>query len=111
MAGAQTRLDRRRELELRRPCRRGASVGGRLPGRCAMERRRGRKELVRAGEVAPVVPADSGRDLAGPRSGADLRRPRLLNDPTSPASPLSPVSQLAPLTSPLAGEVAERSEA
>jgi epoxyqueuosine reductase len=46
-----------------------------------MERRRGREELVRTGEVAPVVPADSGRDLAGRRSGADLRRPRLLNDP------------------------------
>ena len=35
---------------------------GRLSGRCAVERRRGREELVRAGEVAPVVPSAAGRD-------------------------------------------------
>ena len=48
-----------------------ASVGGRLSGRCAMERRRGGEELVRAGEVAPVVPPAAGRDLAGPGAGAE----------------------------------------
>ena len=48
--------------DLRRSRRGRASVGGGLSGRCAMERRRGGEELVRAGEVAPVVPSDPGRD-------------------------------------------------
>ena len=36
-----------------------------------MERRRGVEELVRAREIAPVVPPDPGRDLAGPGAGAE----------------------------------------
>ena len=70
-------------MTLRRSRRGRASVGGRLSGRCAMERRRGREELVRAGEVAPVVPSDPGRDVAGPGAGAELRQSRLLNDPAA----------------------------
>jgi epoxyqueuosine reductase len=45
-----------------------------------MERRRGVEELVRAREIAPVVPSDPGRDLAGPGAGAGLHQPRLLSD-------------------------------
>ncbi len=62
LAGAHARLARRRAAELRRSGRGRAPVGGRLSGRCAVERRRSREELVRAGEVAPVVPSDPGRD-------------------------------------------------
>ena len=43
------RLACRRTDELRRSCCRSPSVGGRLPGRCAVERRRSREELVRDG--------------------------------------------------------------
>jgi epoxyqueuosine reductase len=45
-----------------------------------MERRRSGEELVRAREVAPVVPSDPGRDLAGTDPGRDLHRPRLLSE-------------------------------
>ena len=74
--------------ELRRSRRGRASVGGGLSGRRAMDRRRGIEELVRAGEVATVVPPAAGRDVAGPRSGDELRRPGLLksgflSDPAS----------------------------
>jgi epoxyqueuosine reductase len=44
-----------------------------------MERGRERKDLVRAGEVAPGVPAAVGRRTAGLGRGAVVRRPRLLN--------------------------------
>ena len=72
-------------MSYRRSCRRRASVGGGLSGRCAMERRRGREELVRAGEVAPVVPPDPGRDAgrawrrrrATPTSTSERSRPRI----------------------------------
>jgi epoxyqueuosine reductase len=48
-----------------------------------MERRRSRQELVRAGEVATLVPAAAGRG-GGRHSGVeDLRQPRLLNDPAA----------------------------
>jgi len=46
-----------------------------------MERRRGVEELVRARQIAPVVPSDPGRDLAGPGAGAGLHQSRLLSDP------------------------------
>src|SRR5262249_47192963 len=81
--GAHPRLACRRQHDVCRSRRRRPSIGGRLPGRCAMERRRGREELGREGEVAPLVPADSGRDLAGAPPRADLLRPRLLSDPAS----------------------------
>ena len=42
-----------------------ASVGCRLSGRCAVDRGRSRKDLVRAGEVAALVPAAAGRSGAG----------------------------------------------
>src|SRR4051812_48378484 len=83
MAGAHPRLAGRRPDEPRRPRCRRASVGGGLSGRCAMDRRRGVEELVRAGEIAPVVPPDPGRDVAGPGAGAGLHQPRLLSDPAT----------------------------
>jgi len=46
-----------------------------------MERRRAGEGLVRAGEVAALVPADPGRDAGGHPAVGNLRRPRLLNDP------------------------------
>ena len=67
--------------ELCRSCRGRASVGGGLSGRRAMERRRSREELVRAGEVAPVVPADPGRD-----AGRRCRRRRPTPTSTSERS-------------------------
>ena len=62
LAGAPAELACRRADELCGSRGGRASVGGRLSGRCAVDRGRGRKELVRAGEVAPVVPAAAGRD-------------------------------------------------
>jgi epoxyqueuosine reductase len=44
-----------------------------------MERGRERKDLVRAGEVAPGVPSVARRHAAGARTLAVVRRPRLLN--------------------------------
>src|SRR5271169_1832419 len=44
-----------------------------------MERRRDRQELVRAGKVAPELPAASRRNRGGIAAGAELRRSRLLN--------------------------------
>src|SRR4029077_20866550 len=55
-----------------------ASLGRRLSGRCAVERGRSRKDLVRAGEIAPVVPSAPGRGRSGDSGVADLRGPRLL---------------------------------
>jgi epoxyqueuosine reductase len=46
-----------------------------------MERRRGGEDLVRASEIAPVVPRHPGRSGAGRAAIEDLRRPRLLSDP------------------------------
>jgi epoxyqueuosine reductase len=48
-----------------------------------MERRRNGEGLVRAGEIAPVVPADSGRHDARRAGGGELRRSRLLTDPAA----------------------------
>ena len=50
----------------------------RLFGRRAVGRERNRQNLVRAGEVATVVPASPGRSAAGDRAQRDLRRSRLL---------------------------------
>jgi epoxyqueuosine reductase len=44
-----------------------------------MERGRERKDLVRAGEIAPGVPPAVGRHAAGARARAVVRRPRFLN--------------------------------
>src|SRR5262249_49388690 len=60
-----------------------APAGSRLSGRCAVERRRSREELVRAGEITPVVPADPGRDAGRHSAVDDLRGPRLLSDPAA----------------------------
>ena len=78
LAGAHARLACRRPAELGRPCRGGASVRRRLPGRCAVERRRSRQELVRAGKVAAVVPRDAGRHAGRAAAGGKLRQSRLL---------------------------------
>src|SRR5262249_47457517 len=83
LAGAFARLARRQSDDLRRSCRRCAPVGGRLPGRCAGERRRGREELVRAGQVTTLVPADAGRDARRDSAVEDLRGSRLLSDPSA----------------------------
>jgi epoxyqueuosine reductase len=45
-----------------------------------MERRRGREDLVRASQVATVVPSDPGRNAGRHSAVSDLRRPRLLSD-------------------------------
>jgi epoxyqueuosine reductase len=45
-----------------------------------VERRRDREDLVRAGEVAPLVPAAAGRDDGGNPAVEHLRGSRLLND-------------------------------
>src|SRR5262245_38111098 len=46
-----------------------------------MERGRSRQELVRADQVAAVVPSDSRRHASGRAAVAELRRPGLLSDP------------------------------
>jgi epoxyqueuosine reductase len=48
-----------------------------------VERKRSREELVRAGEVAPVVPAAADRHPRRRPAVEDLRRPRLLTDPAA----------------------------
>ncbi len=48
-----------------------------------MERGRGRQDLVRAGEVATVVPPDPGRDRRGDSGVRNLRQPRFLNEPAA----------------------------
>src|SRR3954466_3990067 len=55
-----------------------ASVGRGLFGRCAVERGRGSKDLVRAPEIAPVVPSAAGRNRAGRSGLTNIREPRLL---------------------------------
>jgi epoxyqueuosine reductase len=50
-----------------------------------VERGRGSKDLVRAREVAPVVPPAAGRNGAGHSGLGELRRPRLLNHEIKPA--------------------------
>src|SRR5438477_1688046 len=72
----------RRADELRRSCSGRASFGRRLPGRCAVERGRSSKDLVRAGEVAPVVPSAAGRDSPGNSGIGDVRGPRFLDPPS-----------------------------
>src|SRR5437763_5754224 len=83
MVGAYARLARRQPPELRRSRRRRAHFSSGLSGRRAMDRRRSREDLVRAGEVAAVVPPDPGRDAVGTPTVANLRRPRLLSDPAA----------------------------
>jgi epoxyqueuosine reductase len=46
-----------------------------------MERRRGRQELVRAGEVAALVPGDPGRHAGRAAAGEELRGSGFLTDP------------------------------
>ena len=88
LAGADAELSRRRPADLCGPRRRGASFGDRLSGRRAMERGRRGKGVVRAGEIAPVVPPAAER-MAGGRAGvADLRGPRLLNKPSNSPPPI-----------------------
>src|SRR5262245_16518148 len=81
MVAAQARLAGRRAAELCRSRRRGAPVDTRLSGRCAMDRERSRQELVRADQVASVVPADPRRHASESAAVAELRRSRLLSDP------------------------------
>ena len=81
LAGADARLAGRQPVDLCRSCRGCASVSRRLSGRSAVERRRSGKELVRAGEVPSLVPADPGRHAGRPSAVENLRRPRFLKDP------------------------------
>src|ERR1700694_5622472 len=80
MAGEQSRLACRRAPDLCRSGRGGASLGGRLSRRCAMERERDGKGLVRAGEIATLVPADSNGRRGRPAAVRKLRQSRFLND-------------------------------
>ena len=66
------------QLELCRSGGGGASVGRRLSGRCAVGRRRDSEELVRADQIAPVVPRAAGRKTVRPDAVADLRQSRFL---------------------------------
>jgi epoxyqueuosine reductase len=54
-----------------------------------VERRRSDKELVRAGEIAPVVSHDPGRHAGRHSAVKDLRRPRLLSEPAAIRSALA----------------------
>jgi epoxyqueuosine reductase len=54
-----------------------------------VERKRGREELVRAGEVAPVVPPAAGRHPRRDPAVEDLRGSRFLNDPAALKSALA----------------------
>jgi epoxyqueuosine reductase len=54
-----------------------------------VERERGRQDLVRAREVAPVVPSAAGGDTGRDRAVADLRRPGFLSDPEAIRSALA----------------------
>src|SRR5437870_10186162 len=56
-----------------------ASVGRGLSGRCAVERGRGSKDLVRAREVTPVVSSLADRSGAGNTGVTELRGPRFLD--------------------------------
>src|SRR5215213_6950333 len=56
-----------------------AFVGRRLSRRCAVERGRGSKDLVRAREIAPVVSPAADRNGTRHSAVGDLRRPRLLD--------------------------------
>src|SRR5271154_5011002 len=68
----------RRPADLRRPRGGGAPILHRLSGRRAVGRERNRQDLVRADEVAPVVPPPAGRAAAGDDAEHRLRRSRLL---------------------------------
>src|SRR5205085_12161153 len=58
-----------------------------------MGRRRGRQELVRAPEVASLVPSDPERDGRRHPAIEDLRGPRLLNEGTIRGVPLNALSK------------------
>src|SRR5262249_9172680 len=81
LADAGAHVACRRAAEPCRPGRGRPFVGRRLSRRRAVERRRGRKDLVRAREIATVVPDDPGRHPAGHSAVGDLRGSRFLNDP------------------------------
>src|SRR5262249_34189890 len=83
LAGAHARLAGRGTDELRRSRGGRPSLGGRLSGRRAMERRRSREDLVRADQVAPVVPSDAGRDAGGNPAVEDPPPPPLLDHPAA----------------------------
>src|SRR5271166_4718115 len=68
----------RRPADLRRPRGGGAPFLHRLLGRRAVGRERNRQDLVRADEVAPLVPAPSRRAATGDGAKRHLRRSRLL---------------------------------
>src|SRR3984957_3464531 len=74
----EPQLAGRRSAELCRPRGGGASVLRRLSGRRAVGRERNGQDLVRADEVAPLVPSAPGRAVAGHDSERRLRGSRLL---------------------------------
>ena len=75
---SRPQLAGRRPADLRRSRGGGASVLHRLSGRRAVGRERNRQGLVRADEVAAVVPPAPGRAAAGDDAERRLRRSRLL---------------------------------
>jgi epoxyqueuosine reductase len=59
-----------------------------------MERRRGSEELVRAGEVAALVPSAAGRDAGRNSAGQELRRPGFLTNSDEIKTALSAQAKL-----------------
>jgi epoxyqueuosine reductase len=59
-----------------------------------VERRRSSQELVRAGEVAAVVPSAAGGDAGRDSAGEKLRRPGFLTNPTEIKAALSAQAKL-----------------
>jgi epoxyqueuosine reductase len=58
-----------------------------------MERRRGGEELVRAGEVPPLLPGAAGGLACRDSAVEDLRRPRFLTDPAALRTALAAVAR------------------
>src|ERR1700687_3119106 len=83
MVDGAARLACRRTVELRRPRRSRTPIGGRLPGTGAVARRRRREDVVRAGEVAAIVPTLADRADGRHSALEHLRGSRLLNDPAA----------------------------
>src|SRR6202007_1858019 len=84
LAGAAAELSGRRPADLCRSPRSRAPVGDRLSRRRAMDRERRSKGLVRADQVASVVPSAAQR-MAGGRAGvADLCGPGFLTESAAP---------------------------
>src|SRR5262249_25541137 len=99
MAGAYARLARRRPDELCGSGCRHPFVGSRLSRGRSVARRRGRQELVRPGEVAPVISSAAHGNAGRAPPFGDLRRSRLLTSrtPSPEAASGNPIAVKAAL--------------